>query len=147
MTKPLFQATMPVVLIGLCGAAGVLARYGMDRLLSRLLGERPLLPTASVNLLGCFLMGLVLAGFPELPGLRGLPGLAPPGSPWRQAITVGFLGGFTTFSAFAAEALLLQQQGNLRAALSYFFLLPAGCVLMVGAGFSVAARICGAGAE
>ena len=60
--------------------------------------------TLTVNVLGSFLLGLFLGG-----GLRdywGSPGLA-------LFLTVGFCGGFTTFSTFSAETLELLRSGEM----------------------------------
>ena len=86
--------------IALAGAAGTLARYGLT------LGVRGLMPSASpvvllpvatvsVNVLGCLLFGAVIAAV-RLRGWVDWPHLA--------VFTVGFLGAFTTFSAFAFES-------------------------------------------
>jgi CrcB protein len=41
------------------------------------------------------------------------------GELWRPLVIVGFLGAFTTFSAFSLDTLLLLQQGNYNTALAY----------------------------
>jgi CrcB protein len=95
--------------IALAGAAGTLARYGVSTLLQRAGSTLPY-GTLAVNVLGSFLLGVLLRA-----------GAAPPDAPpsaLRLALTVGFCGGFTTFSAFSVEtALLLQSGAYARAAL------------------------------
>ncbi|MBF0171403.1 MAG: CrcB family protein, partial [Nitrospinae bacterium] len=59
--------------------------------------------TLAVNLVGCFLIGLVM----ELTETRFL--IAPP---VKIFLTVGFLGGFTTFSTFSFETLALLREGE-----------------------------------
>lgn len=66
--------------------------------------------TLMVNLLGCLLIGLI-AGVADRQELLGPEA--------RLLLVVGLLGGFTTFSAFALESLLLLQAGNLIAAVTY----------------------------
>lgn len=69
---------------------------------SRELAALDLLPiaTLAVNVLGCLLIGLLV------PVLTGKP------EPWKAALIVGLLGGFTTFSAFGHETLAMLQHGR-----------------------------------
>lgn len=80
--------------LGVAGACGALARYGLAGLFQR--GQRMGFPwgTLSVNVLGCFLFGpiwtLTQQRFVVSPDTRTI-------------VLVGFLGSFTTFSAFLFE--------------------------------------------
>ena len=101
---------MNVILVGLGGAAGAIARY----LLSGMVQERSggVFPwgTLVVNVLGCLVMG-VLAGLADVRGF-----MTPPA---RALLVVGILGGFTTFSAFGNETMnLLLERDVLRAGLN-----------------------------
>ncbi len=83
------------------GGLGAVARY----LLAKSLPHKYPFATLLVNVLGCFLLGLVLALVWAAPGF--LPGEA------RQ-IFAGFCGGFTTFSSFAYQSLDLHREHSLR---------------------------------
>ena len=85
---------MNILLIFLAGGLGTLSRYGLGILTrSFYRGDFPL-GTLAANALGCLLFGLV-QGWVEKGGWL---------SPQQSLITcVGFLGAFTTFSAFAFE--------------------------------------------
>ena len=60
--------------------------------------------TLLVNLVGCFLLGLLWGVFSKN---------AAEGSNWALFLTVGLCGGFTTFSTFSKEALVMLQSGNI----------------------------------
>lgn len=80
---------------------GAVARHGMNRAGLALLGPGFPWWTLGVNVLGSFLIGL----------LAGLFAGWETGHNARLFLTTGFLGGFTTFSAFSLDALTLWERG------------------------------------
>jgi fluoride exporter len=80
--------------LSLAGIAGTLARYGLSGLVQRLSGAGFPWGTLMVNLCGCFLAGLIWALFEYRINLA---------NETRTILFVGFLGAFTTFSAFMLE--------------------------------------------
>ena len=83
------------------GSLGAMARYGLARLVDAIWRTQFPVATWLANLLGCFLIGLLLGSghSDRLPTLRLFFG-------------VGFLGALTTFSTFGAETIQHAQQGN-----------------------------------
>ena len=111
------------------GAVGVVARLALGRAAARWpFGEFPY-GTLAINVVGSFLIGLLHVGGAE----RNL--LSPE---WRMALSVGLLGGFTTFSTFSLEAVRLLEGGMYASAAAYFLGSPllgvaaAGCGIFVG---------------
>jgi CrcB protein len=89
------------LLVFVGGGLGAAARHGINRAGLALLGPGFPWWTLGVNVLGSFLIGL-LAGLFEVMGT---------GQNARLFLTTGFLGGFTTFSAFSLDALTLWERG------------------------------------
>jgi CrcB protein len=95
-----------LVLVGLGGSIGSLARYAVGVALAATLGPGFPYGTLVVNLTGSFAAGVLL-------GVGDTRGLA---TSTRLVLLTGFLGGYTTFSAFGAETVrLAEQQGALAA--------------------------------
>jgi CrcB protein len=92
-----------VVAIAVGGSAGALMRYGVSLGVHSWLGRGFPWGTLTVNVAGSFLMGLLAVMLLERMAL---------GPEWRAAVLVGFLGSFTTFSAFSLETLALVEQGE-----------------------------------
>ena len=88
------------------GALGTAARYLIGLWAGRRFGSGFPYPTVAVNLIGCFLIAVVV----ELAVARQWPETT------RLAMTVGFLGGFTTYSSFNHETMRLATNGALASA-------------------------------
>ncbi len=100
--------------VALGGAIGSVLRYQLGRGMTHWLGAQAVTvfpwATLAVNLLGSFAMGL-LAGFLARHGQGG--------EQWRLLLGVGLLGGFTTFSAFSLELMVLAERGQAAQAFIY----------------------------
>lgn len=106
------------ILIFLGSGIGGVLRYVLGSAVQRWHNGPFPLGTLAVNLLGCFAMG-VLAGLFAAGSL--------PRDEYRLALTVGLLGGFTTFSAFGLEThLLLRDHHAPHAALNVALHIAAG---------------------
>lgn len=92
-----------LILLAAGGAAGTLGRYGLSGLAHRILGENFPFGTFFVNVLGCFLFGLVIG----LMEARGVPGPQA-----RLMILTGFMGAFTTFSTYMYESAAMARLGE-----------------------------------
>lgn len=100
----------PLFWIGIAGLCGTIMRYGISSTMDqRLPGPFPA-GTLAVNLAGCFLAGLVFGKFQS----------AGSADPYISAILlIGFLGGFTTFSAYGLQVLQLLRTGEIWTAIAY----------------------------
>ncbi|MGB6525500.1 MAG: fluoride efflux transporter CrcB, partial [Candidatus Acidiferrales bacterium] len=101
---------MRIFLLAMFGIAGTLARYGLEGAVQGRSGSGFPYGTLSVNLLGCFFMGL--AGKFALNHVSISPD-------WRIAITAGFFGAFTTFSTFSWESVRMLEDGEWMKGLIY----------------------------
>jgi CrcB protein len=104
------------------GVLGVLARYGITR--ATIHTDWLIWSTVGVNVAGSFLLGLLVA---EHWFSRDL----------REAIGVGFLGGFTTFSTFSVQAVLEADGGRAGVALAYVAASVIGGIAAAAAGYAL----------
>jgi CrcB protein len=126
---------MSYVWVALGGALGSVARFGCTGLLARLSAATGFpWGTLLVNVSGSFAIGLLAA-------LATPDGRAIVAGDSRAFLMVGVLGGFTTFSAFSLETLVLARGGALGAAAANVALSLACCLAAVWLGFLVGATL------
>lgn len=94
-----------IVAIALGGALGSVIRHFMNTGIAAFFKAPFPWGILAVNVLGCFVMGVLVAVF---------AGVWNPPQEVRAFLTVGFLGGFTTFSAFSLDAMALWTVGDMR---------------------------------
>src|SRR4051812_18862830 len=120
---------MRVLYIGLAGLLGTLGRYWLSGVVARRYGETFPLGTLFVNVIGCFLAGLLFYLMQE----RFLVNQT-----LRTIIMIGFLGGFTTFSSYGLQTFTLLRDGELAFAALNLIVSNVVGLLMVWAGYTVA---------
>ena len=95
-----------VLWISLAGAAGTTVRYLLTMAITQRFGASFPAGTIVVNLTGCFIMAAVMTASAALGWSATV----------RMVVTVGFLGGFTTYSSFNQETMMLWERGATSAA-------------------------------
>ena len=119
-----------VIMLG--GALGSALRYALSTGISEAVpGSRFPWGTLAVNVIGSFIIGLFV-GLAQDEGVWW-------GSPNVKAfVVVGILGGFTTFSAFSLQTVLLLQNGHILQAIMNVVVSVTTCLLFTAAGFALA---------
>ncbi|MCX6209781.1 MAG: fluoride efflux transporter CrcB [Bacteroidetes bacterium] len=97
-----------IFLVAIGGAGGSVVRYLSSFIFS---SKKFPLTTFFVNILGCFFIGLLMGYFIKQQTTQS----------WQMLLVTGFCGGFTTFSAFSYDIVLLMQQQRYTTALLYVF--------------------------
>ena len=116
---------MAFLIVFLGGGIGAALRHGVNVTAARLLGTGFPYGTLFINVAGSLVMGLVIEYFALKSGLP---------QRWRLFLTTGILGGFTTFSAFSLETVLLYERGEFIGAAIY---------VVASLGLSIAALFAG----
>lgn len=99
---------LTLIYVALGGAIGAVSRFLVQFVAVGIFGEKFPWGTLGVNVLGCFIMGVLFVGFAG----RDTTVIAP-------FFMVGVLGGFTTFSSFSLDAYRLFENGQLGSAALY----------------------------
>ena len=113
------------LLVGVGGAFGSMARYGLT-LLASYTSIASEMATMVANAGGSFLIGIIIALS------KG---------DWYLLAAVGFCGGFTTFSTFSAQALQLLQSGHRLLGMTYILASAIVCILMTWVGTSLTEKL------
>ena len=118
-----------IAVIGLAGLLGTLCRYWLSTTIDGNAG--PTFPTGTlvVNLIGCLLIGFLFHLFSDRYSIEPTT---------RNAIFIGFLGGFTTFSSFGIQTFNLIRNGQLLLAGLNVGISNVGGLLCVWAGYAIA---------
>ena len=94
---------MAYIVVFLGGGLGAALRHGINIAVARMLGAGFPYATFFINVTGSFVMGLIAAWF----AFKG-----DASQHWRLFLTTGILGGYTTFSAFSLDTVLLYERGE-----------------------------------
>ncbi len=99
-----------IAMIAAGGALGAIARYGVSVGTGQIFGLSFPWGTLIVNILGSFLMGVLIVKFSQMDGVS---------QHLKLFLITGFLGAFTTFSAFSLDFITLWERGDILQALGY----------------------------
>lgn len=116
-----------MLLVASAGALGAATRYLVVAFATW--QNLPPIGTMAVNVLGCFAVGVALANFGEEPWFHEYGG---------SLIVVGFLGSFTTFSAFSLDSVQLMLDGRIGQSLLYITVTVIGCIVATYGGLKLA---------
>ncbi len=114
-----------IAVVGAGSFIGGAARY-LVSVLMKGIGKGFPWATLAANLAGCFLIGLLWGIFSRS---------ASEGSRWALFLTVGLCGGFTTFSTFSKESLMMLQAGNFWGFAGYIALSVIAGIAFVALGY------------
>ncbi|WP_042473194.1 fluoride efflux transporter CrcB [Bacillus ndiopicus] len=122
---------MHYLLIGLAGALGASLRYAIGILFTEYFNSSLLSATLYINLIGSLLLGWLTSYLPRFPNVS---------TNVSTAITTGFLGAFTTFSAFSVDNITLLMDGQVWVAFSYIILSLVGGFICALIGLRLGAK-------
>lgn len=106
----MITALSTIAMIATGGAFGAVARYGVGVASVKLFGHGFPWGTLIVNIVGSFLMGLLIAKLAQMDGVS---------QDVRHLCATGFLGAFTTFSTFSLDFVTLWERGEMLHAALY----------------------------
>ncbi len=113
-----------LILVGVGGFFGAISRYGVSQLFP---DTKLHFGTLAVNLIGCLLIGIAF-GFLSREAIT---------RPAYLILVTGFLGGFTTFSAFGLDTLKMIHDGAVADALLYVAVSVLAGAVLVAAGYEL----------
>lgn len=117
-----------LLFVGVGSFVGGVLRFLVSMSMKKLCGEGFPWGTLIVNLVGCFVFGVIFALFGKYGSLN---------NGWCLLLTTGVCGGFTTFSAFANESVLMLQNGNWGGFVGYVAMSVVVGFVMVALGYLV----------
>lgn len=115
-----------LLIVGIGSFFGGALRYYLSFLMKTVCNQDFPWGTLLVNLIGCFLFGVVFAIFNRA---------SSPTNTWCLLLTTGVCGGFTTFSAFAHESVQMLQNGNLLGFANYIVISIILGLLLIALGY------------
>ena len=115
-----------LLIVGLGSFIGGVLRYALSVYIKNNCSQGFPWGTLLVNLMGCLVMGLILALFRE----NGSTG-----NMWCLLLTTGLCGGFTTFSTFSCESFQMLQSGDFVTLAFYLASSLIGGILLMGLGY------------
>jgi CrcB protein len=118
--------------LGIFGGLGCVTRYFISGWVYNLAGKALPYGTLAVNVIGSLLLGLIMEG--SLRSTLLSPEL-------RFGLTVGFMGGFTTFSTFSYETVRLLEEGSFVAAGANILLNVTVCIVAAAIGIYLARQM------
>jgi fluoride exporter len=121
-----------IFMIGLAGFVGTVGRFWLSDVMARKIGETFPWGTLAVNLIGCFLAGLLF--YPMHERYAVSPNV-------RSIVLIGFLGGFTTFSSFGLQTFALLKDNQFALATANIAVSNILGLLLVWAGYALAKAI------
>ena len=116
--------------IALGGALGTVARYWLGGVAQRYSDAFPY-GTLTINVTGSLILGFLARYLTQTPASPEL----------RAALTIGFCGGFTTFSTFSYEAARLMEDGSTSRAITYMAASVLLSLAAMFAGFAIARAV------
>lgn len=119
---------MQLIFITIGSAVGGVSRYCLSSAIYAMLGSRFPYGTLGVNVLGCLLIGFLYVLMIERASV---------GVEYRGALIIGFLGSFTTFSAFSLDTLSLFEAKRQLAAIANVVLSCVLCLLACWLGLTI----------
>ena len=108
--------------VAIGGALGSMARYALSAWIFDVSSHKFPYATLTVNVIGSFVMGILFVIIVEKAALPG---------EMRSLLMIGFLGAFTTFSAFSLDALGLWQNGHIFLSLVYMLATVVLCLVAI----------------
>ena len=121
-----------IIFVGVGGLLGSIARYLAAFFLTRAIPSAFPYGTFAVNVVGCLIIGIVYGLSQRFDWLN---------PEWRLFLATGFCGGFTTFSSFAYENIVLLQDRDYLTFAAYAVLSFVVCLAAAFAGFALARQV------